>query len=138
MMLSGCGSNMRTRTYRFFSSYATWNSVLCVGSTSTLGSNWRKPENRGAVSQAGSSVRPSMRGGSGARTADAVATAELVEATGRVVGCAASWGTAVATTSEAMMRLGIVSVRGQFCLLYTSDAADERSSVDLGGRRIIK
>ena len=25
-----------------------------------------------------------------------------------------------------------------FCLLYTSDAADERSSVDLGGRRIIK
>ena len=29
--------------------------------------------------------------------------------------------------------LGIIS-----CLLYTSDAADERSSVDLGGRRIIK
>ena len=32
---------------------------------------------------------------------------------------------------------------GQFavfflCLLYTSDAADERSSVDLGGRRILK
>ena len=26
----------------------------------------------------------------------------------------------------------------QTCLLYTSDAADERSSVDLGGRRIIK
>ena len=24
------------------------------------------------------------------------------------------------------------------CLLYTSDAADERSSVDLGGGRIIK
>ena len=24
------------------------------------------------------------------------------------------------------------------CLLYTSDAADERSSVDLGGRRVIK
>ena len=24
------------------------------------------------------------------------------------------------------------------CLLYTSDAADERSSVDLGGRRIIQ
>ena len=28
--------------------------------------------------------------------------------------------------------------RPQTCLLYTSDAADERSSVDLGGRRIIK
>ena len=26
----------------------------------------------------------------------------------------------------------------QLCLLYTSDAADERSSVALGGRRIIK
>ena len=25
----------------------------------------------------------------------------------------------------------------EICLLYTSDAADERSSVDLGGRRII-
>ena len=28
--------------------------------------------------------------------------------------------------------------KGSACLLYTSDAADERSSVDLGGRRIIK
>ena len=28
--------------------------------------------------------------------------------------------------------------RADVCLLYTSDAADERSSVDLGGRRIIK
>ena len=28
--------------------------------------------------------------------------------------------------------------RDMACLLYTSDAADERSSVDLGGRRIIK
>ena len=28
--------------------------------------------------------------------------------------------------------------QSQICLLYTSDAADERSSVDLGGRRIIK
>ena len=27
---------------------------------------------------------------------------------------------------------------GNICLLYTSDAADERSSVDLGGRSIIK
>ena len=31
-----------------------------------------------------------------------------------------------------------VAVRCGICLLYTSDAADERSSVDLGGRRIIK
>ena len=32
-----------------------------------------------------------------------------------------------------------MAIAGYFsCLLYTSDAADERSSVDLGGRRIIK
>ena len=30
------------------------------------------------------------------------------------------------------------TVHDNGCLLYTSDAADERSSVDLGGRRIIK
>ena len=30
------------------------------------------------------------------------------------------------------------STANDICLLYTSDAADERSSVDLGGRRIIK
>ena len=32
----------------------------------------------------------------------------------------------------------ISAVEDGDCLLYTSDAADERSSVDLGGRRIIK
>ena len=31
-----------------------------------------------------------------------------------------------------------VTEQCEACLLYTSDAADERSSVDLGGRRIIK
>ena len=31
-----------------------------------------------------------------------------------------------------------ILLTGDGCLLYTSDAADERSSVDLGGRRIIK
>ena len=31
----------------------------------------------------------------------------------------------------------LIATQGR-CLLYTSDAADERSSVDLGGRRIIK
>src|SRR5678810_957126 len=33
---------------------------------------------------------------------------------------------------------GKAAARVIACLLYTSDAADERSSVDLGGRRIIK
>ena len=31
-----------------------------------------------------------------------------------------------------------VNTKYWVCLLYTSDAADERSSVDLGGRRILK
>ena len=31
-----------------------------------------------------------------------------------------------------------IAAKAELCLLYTSDAADERSSVDLGGRRIIK
>ena len=34
--------------------------------------------------------------------------------------------------------MGCHALPGGGCLLYTSDAADERSSVDLGGRRIIK
>ena len=34
--------------------------------------------------------------------------------------------------------LGVLLALLSLCLLYTSDAADERSSVDLGGRRIIK
>ena len=34
--------------------------------------------------------------------------------------------------------LGVAPGLNYSCLLYTSDAADERSSVDLGGRRIIK
>ena len=35
-------------------------------------------------------------------------------------------------------RCAMAPTRSAPCLLYTSDAADERSSVDLGGRRIIK
>ena len=42
-------------------------------------------------------------------------------------------------TADRLRRL-LWAVTGNscICLLYTSDAADERSSVDLGGRRIIK
>ena len=32
----------------------------------------------------------------------------------------------------------VQSISSSICLLYTSDAADEEDSVDLGGRRIIK
>ena len=49
-----------------------------------------------------------------------------------------SWSIAAsiwnAGAGTAMFALGYLLT----CLLYTSDAADERSSVDLGGRRIIK
>src|SRR5678815_2164330 len=39
-----------------------------------------------------------------------------------------------------LLSVGLCALLGppRGCLLYTSDAADERSSVDLGGRRIIK
>ena len=44
--------------------------------------------------------------------------------------------------TETTMRRNLYEKIGELwvgdCLLYTSDAADERSSVDLGGRRIIK
>mgnify|MGYP003381583992 CR=1 FL=1 len=48
----------------------------------------------------------------------------------------------VKAIAEGQRRLLLVMATGTgktyTCLLYTSDAADERSSVDLGGRRIIK
>ena len=40
-------------------------------------------------------------------------------------------------TVEMQRRLSQAGLPIEPCLLYTSDAADERSSVDLGGRRII-
>ena len=55
-------------------------------------------------------------------------TVELVEARNGNIGHGSEGGLA-----EAMD-----ATRAKPCLLYTSDAADERSSVDLGGRRIIK
>ena len=43
------------------------------------------------------------------------------------------------TIRKSIKRLNIIDkMELDGCLLYTSDAADERSSVDLGGRRIIK
>src|SRR5678815_5392048 len=41
-------------------------------------------------------------------------------------------------THFSSMTCATLYMRAGSCLLYTSDAADERSSVDLGGRRIIK
>ena len=39
---------------------------------------------------------------------------------------------------EDVAAVAVLERKCRYCLLYTSDAADERSSVDLGGRRIIK
>src|SRR5664279_5406688 len=39
---------------------------------------------------------------------------------------------------HSLIRGGLRAVDAETCLLYTSDAADEEDSVDLGGRRIIK
>ena len=40
--------------------------------------------------------------------------------------------------AQQLGRRVLIRRQSRDCLLYTSDAADERSSVDLGGRRIIK
>ena len=47
-----------------------------------------------------------------------------------------AWGPFLASHGIVVMTIGTNSLFDD-CLLYTSDAADERSSVDLGGRRII-
>ena len=43
-----------------------------------------------------------------------------------------------AKSKEGKAQVELAQLQYLLCLLYTSDAADERSSVDLGGRRIIK
>ena len=44
----------------------------------------------------------------------------------------------IRTAIVPLVAMPVSLVGAMICLLYTSDAADERSSVDLGGRRIIK
>eukprot|EP00658_Telonema_sp_P-2_P062859 TRINITY_DN51533_c0_g1_i1.p1 TRINITY_DN51533_c0_g1~~TRINITY_DN51533_c0_g1_i1.p1 ORF type:complete len:144 (-),score=22.06 TRINITY_DN51533_c0_g1_i1:26-457(-) len=60
-----------------------------------------------------------------------------------VVASTLSIGLTYASTSHFAFRVltpatGQLVVQAYTCLLYTSDAADEEDSVDLGGRRIIK
>ena len=47
-------------------------------------------------------------------------------------------GEALSPAGLAKIKKANVAKLPKVCLLYTSDAADERSSVDLGGRRTIK
>ena len=59
----------------------------------------------------------------------------LFDAVGMVNGVRPQINCSVCNTGD----IHINGMEGPYtCLLYTSDAADERSSVDLGGRRIIK
>ena len=48
----------------------------------------------------------------------------------------------IGTSAQSLLKgsIAFAAQNGAYvaCLLYTSDAADERSSVDLGGRRILK
>ena len=53
-------------------------------------------------------------------------------------GTAVTKGAEIEITGQVTDRLSTRLFYSYICLLYTSDAADERSSVDLGGRRIIK
>ena len=48
------------------------------------------------------------------------------------------FGSRFADKEIGVLDMGIYFSALYFCLLYTSDAADEEDSVDLGGRRIIK
>ena len=59
---------------------------------------------------------------------------QVEDRTDRLAGHDSSGGEAPAVADP----VDLVADRLRRCLLYTSDAADERSSVDLGGRRIIK
>src|SRR5665648_896195 len=49
-----------------------------------------------------------------------------------------SHASVVARPRRADAKAGLANGWSRVCLLYTSDAADEEDSVDLGGRRIIK
>ena len=53
-------------------------------------------------------------------------------------GCILHSATTAFPNSEFQVNHRAILFQEFSCLLYTSDAADERSSVDLGGRRIIK
>src|SRR5664280_2471644 len=48
------------------------------------------------------------------------------------------WQPAQVRTASLQPRVALPISCANACLLYTSDAADEEDSVDLGGRRIIK
>ena len=49
-----------------------------------------------------------------------------------------AWGDQQGDGGDFELRRSRHHRRSDCCLLYTSDAADERSRVDLGGRRILK
>src|SRR5664280_2421238 len=111
---------------------------------------------RNPVPSSGARIAP----GSSARVTSATEAYSIAPsrpaATGaRGASITAAWRAGVASTTPSTRRLDLppgpptdrpggtpepprVMVQVGCCLLYTSDAADEEDSVDLGGRRIIK
>src|SRR6267143_5643330 len=69
MMLSGCGSKARTKTYRLPASYATFASVGSFGGPPSLGRHSWNSVMGVASRHTASSSRPSMTGGCSARVA---------------------------------------------------------------------
>ena len=49
-----------------------------------------------------------------------------------------NWNVSSVTGTGTELKFRTGGDQGTYCLLYTSDAADELDGVDLGGRRIIK
>ena len=76
------------------------------------------------------SLKPTATCGTVAMT---LAETQLVDINGSIIALTAQNGGSVAVFSKFD-----INGSSSICLLYTSYAADERSSVDLGGGRIIK
>jgi len=72
MMLSGCGSNARTKTYRLPASYAIFAWVGSLGAPPSLGRHSWNSVIGFASRQTASSSRPSMTGAYAARVAATV------------------------------------------------------------------
>ena len=77
-------------------------------------------------------------GGAGIQADIKTMTANRVYAMSAVTALTAQNTTGVTDIMEVTPKFLAEQLDSIFCLLYTSDAADEQSGVDIGGRRIIK
>src|SRR5882762_1893109 len=92
MMLSGCGSKARTKTYKLPASYATFASVGSFGAPPSLGRHSWNSVMGGAWRHTASSSRPSMTGGCAACVAvTLLAGARAVESARRCGEASGDW-----------------------------------------------